>query len=469
MTRSSQTRTLSIRGLPWLSAALAASVLGLLALPAEAETPDTAEAVTNGPTSAASTESATSADEEMALFMAFNDALQEVYRQAPESNLLTQLASYRRLTEEFGGQTDDVDEILGSFVSWKLSAIGQIAEAHRVFDQTTTEPPPSVEGLAELRRSLEGYEATDALDALVEAAAGERAIFVNEGHHIPQHRMLTLLLLPRLRAAGFTHFAAETLSESMEELAERGHPVPKTGTYSDEPLYGELIRTALRLGFEVVKYESGGPPSKREPGQARNLAERVFAVDPEARLVVHLGYGHNRESADSAGGAGAMAFHFAAKTGIDPLTIDQTVFTERSTRDLEHPLYAELCGDHEDAAPVVLVDTSGGLWSEPGGNRDVTVCHPRTRLEQGRPTWMALGGSRKPIAIDPEFCGEVSPCLVEARWHTEAANAIPADRIEVRTDAPRPVLLLPEGRFRIEASSVEGESLGVTEVLVPGE
>src|SRR5690242_7139025 len=136
------------------------------------------------------------------------------------------------------------------------------------------------------------WQAADAVDAIVEAAAHRRVVMINEAHHDAHTRLLTLELLPRLRALGFTHLAVEALTEDGDALRERGYPTVRSGTeYLREPVYGELVREALRLGYVLVPYDLANGDD-REAQQARKLYREVLAGNPKARLLVHAGYAH---------------------------------------------------------------------------------------------------------------------------------------------------------------------------------
>lgn len=129
---------------------------------------------------------------------------------------------------------------------------------------------------------------------------------------------------------GFTHFAAEALDKRDTELAHRGYALATSGSeYLREPLYGDIVREAIRLGFVIVPYESSDmTPKIRENSQADNLYRRVFMADPAARLFVHAGYAHIDKAP---GGLGEdvrpMAMELKRLSGFDPLSINQTVFS----------------------------------------------------------------------------------------------------------------------------------------------
>jgi peptidase S41-like protein len=304
-----------------------------------------------------------------------------------------------------------------------------------------------------------GYVWRDAVQAIRTLAAGRRAVFINEAHNVPRHRALTAQLLEALRADGFTHFAAETLNDKDTNLDARGYPLMETtGYYTDEPLYGDLVRTAHRLGFKVVAYEDTKPcadpdpwvcVNRREDTQAANLVARVVQADPTARLVVHAGYGH----IDELGRPGwvPMGRRFRERAGIDPLTVDQVMMSERVPRERENPNYAAVAD--KLSSPVVLLGADGMPWVEPSrpGAYDVQVFTPRTRFVDGRPDWLTLGGRRRPVRPRRGLCGATRPCLIQAFSQSEGTQAVPIDQIEIRAAGAYPPLLLPKGRFLIRA------------------
>ncbi|MEO1085342.1 MAG: hypothetical protein AAFY88_13975, partial [Acidobacteriota bacterium] len=303
---------------------------------------------------------------------------------------------------------------------------------------------------------------------IVEASKGRRAVMINEAHHIPQHRALTRRLLPALREIGFTHFASETLSPHLEHLGEKRYPTSATGLYTDEPLYADLVREAIALGFTVVPYEAVGDEEHkdRELSQAQKLKKEVIDASPEARVLVHLGYAHNRESAVAFRGQPSMAYHFQEITGLDPLTVDQVILTERSTRDLEYPLYEELCGDVTGPGGVAFRNPEGELWSLPNTDRDITVCSPRSVELEGRPTWLALGGLRRFVPLDESLCEGLEVCVVEARVEGEGPDAIPIDRVLVRAGEPVKALALPTGSFKILVQAEDGTAVRAAQLVV---
>jgi hypothetical protein len=306
-----------------------------------------------------------------------------------------------------------------------------------------------------------GYRRVDAADAIVELARTRRIVLINEAHHVAQTRMLTLALLPRLRALGYTHFAAEGLDERDRDLATRGYPVNASGTYVREPLYGEIVRSALKLGFVVVPYEAtsaNADESERESEQARHLMERVFNTHPQARLFVHAGYAHVHKRAGYLD-AEPMRVHLQRMSGFEPLSIDQTVLrpidAAREYRD-----YDTLRQRFAIAAPSLLLARDGKPWSlEPEYYDASVLLPPPAQRIVGRPDWLTLDGAREPVAIDLDVSEQHLPYVLEARYVGENDKAVPADRLPIESATRQAVLFLRPGSYRISASDSAGHSL----------
>jgi hypothetical protein len=333
---------------------------------------------------------------------------------------------------------------------------GDYAGAHRYADlldePRTAGPGPSPAS------ALDGYKPVSALQAIVAAAEIRQAVMVNEAHHVPQHRAFTLQLLVALRKKGFNYFAAETLKPD-PGLAERRYPTKETGLYIGEPLYGDLVRAALRLGYQVVAYEAeafvpGMEREVRERDQAQHLSERIFQKDPKARVLVLAGYDHIMEESSPKW----MAAFFKEKTGIDPLTVNQQAMSEHSSPELEEPVYRGAVERGLVSEPVVFRNAAGSLWSQSKAV-DMAVFHPRSRYESGRPTWLQMGGLRSPLLLPAGVCGPVPRCLVKARPVNEGTDAIPIDQIIVDAEKPPPALMLPKGNFVIRVEDAKGNPL----------
>lgn len=305
------------------------------------------------------------------------------------------------------------------------------------------------------------WQASDAADTIVRLAAGRRIVMVNEAHHDARTRALTLALLPRLKAAGFTHFAAEALHDVDPDLAKRGYPTPASGSqYLHEPLYGEIVRQALKLGFVVVPYESDAATmAEREAGQARQLYRKVFQADPKARLFIHAGYAHIDKTPGNLGlGVEPMAMRLRELTGFDPLSIDQTRWRDIGFSAGKDP-YRQLIALYRPQKAVVLTRRdNGSAWTADPARHDVDVLLPGPG-HQRRPRWLDLDGRRVSHLITTDLCSGHLPCVIEARYASESNDAIPADRYTFLVPDSMNSLYLYPGQYRLHAWDREGHTL----------
>jgi hypothetical protein len=316
--------------------------------------------------------------------------------------------------------------IFGQYLSWYQSFLGDYPAAMNSFSiaqtpQPDDRPSPLAQG---------EYVARPALEAIPELARNDQIVLLNEAHNVALTRSLTVPLLSRLYAEGFRYFAAETLQQSDTGLQARGYPTDGSGFYTEEPIYAEMVRTALKLGFKVIAYEATSDATSadaRETEQARHLYESVFAHNPHARLVINAGYDHIVKSGRYLGGQ-SMAEHLEKLTGAPMLSIDQTAMYPHPLNKGDHPYYTAVMKTLQPDAPIVFVDASGKPWSLRAAY-DVTVFFPPEKLERGRPTWLSLGGLRHPHLVSADECHGHYPCLVEARYGNEGPDAIPADRM----------------------------------------
>jgi hypothetical protein len=326
------------------------------------------------------------------------------------------------------------------------------------------------------------YKMLDALDALDAATTNRQVVMINEEHRTPFHRALTQQMLARLYRKGFRYFAAETLTSGNlpnapedTELERRGYPVQKTGFYTADPLYADAVRTALKLGYKVVPYESIDPNcaapddnpelcnDRRERGQAQNLVDRILKNDPRAKIFVHVGRGHNSKARIS-DNFNFMAYYFRELSGIDPFTIDQLRFSERRDAAMEQPLYRFLTKNDLLAKPGVFQNANGKFYVQSDGY-DALVFHPRMKYEAGRATFLQSMLGRKATKVDTKklklatrgqrFAAN-EPILIQGFYAAETDEAVPVDQIILNPDKPVPALMLPAGKFRIRAMDKTG-------------
>jgi hypothetical protein len=358
-----------------------------------------------------------------------------------QPNLLATYEFYKRHLND----SPELRSVTVQVMAGLAATMGAYEQAESLYPNPIGEVRPSGPLLAP-----ENYVAVDAADEIVALAHDRRIVMVNEAHHLAQTRLLTLELLPKLRRLGFTHFAAEAIDAHDEALASRGYPNDKTGSYVQEPIFGEIVRTALRLGFVVVPYESlrtDADPDRRENDQARHIVDRVFARSPNARLFVEAGYSHIHKRADQFF-TEPLAQRLAQRTHYTPLCVDQTVM--RAAAGKESGNYTHLIDVFHITAPTVLVARDTQLsWSTSPALFDVSVILPPPHDVDGRPDWLTLGGTRLPIHVTVP--STTRPYLVEARYAAENDDAVPADRELIDHAAAFPTLYLKPGDYRLRA------------------
>lgn len=339
------------------------------------------------------------------------------------------LAQYVFMRDAYANNNDFAFRVIfNQYLSWYQTWVGNYPGARNSF--SIVQKAAGDDSASPLEEG--GYRAEPAVEAIARLAKGRQAVFFNENHSNPQTRSLTVQMLARLRAEGFDSFASETLyPDDMEDLNKRGYTTSASGFYTEEPVYADMINAAIKLGYRVYAYESSDSTGDaREADQARNLKRQVFKEHPDARLVVNAGYAHIQEHGKYLDGK-AMAQHFARITDIDPLTIEQTMLISHEKTASDHPYYRAVMVKLAPSQPIVFVDKDDKPWSLKQGAYDVSVFFPEQQLQKGRPTWLDLGGLRKPFEVTGHMCDEQYPCMVEARPVGQPESAVPADRLVI--------------------------------------
>ena len=142
-----------------------------------------------------------------------------------------------------------------------------------------------------------------------------------------------------------------------------------------------------------------------------------------------------------------MAGRLKEYTQINPFTIDQTQFAEKSERKYNHPYIAMVNKNF----PVVLKDENGNLFNGKKGNDqvDIRIIHPETQYINNRPNWLLSIGNRKEYHIE-NFKITQYPLLVLAYRKDEFANnGVPVDIVEILENENIPSLILGNGSYEI--------------------
>ena len=237
----------------------------------------------------------------------------------------------------------------------------------------------------------------------------------------------------------------------------------------------------------------------REAGQAQNLFDRVFAHDPNARLVVAAGYAHIDKATGRLGAARPMAMALEKLTGIEPLSIDQAQFIQAGDDpgDDYHQLQARFPATSSE---VLLDRQTGKPWTAAPKLYDVSVIAPPASPTQAfeedlagpsegrfryvssgmrlagqsfvafteiqRPQWLDLGGERRAYPVSTRLCRNLVPCVVEAHYAAEGDDAVPADIYAFFKTMSSTKLYLEPGRYRLRAWNAAGTTLSQTDIVV---
>lgn len=410
-----------------------------------------------------------------------------------QNNYITPLIELKAMEDKYLASPIWAEPYLESMIlleGW----VGDYEEAYK-YENMLYETSPVYKQIKNSRKNeipdagkspLADYKMLDPLDAIEMVAATRQVIMINEEHHTPFHRATTLQLLKRLYDKGFRYFAVEALytddkrlrSKEDTELNNRKFPTHQTGYYTDDPVFADAVRTALKLGYKVVPYEAPAIcepgvdrntcSERRERGQAQNIYDRTLKNDPQAKILVHVGRAHNSKFVGK-DNSKFMASYFQEITGIVPFTIDQLHFSERLNTANEYPLYRYLTRNNLLLKTSVYQAADGSFFNQTAEGNDMVIFHPRMRYEMGRATFLKMNGLRKAQKINlkrlklqasKNSFGGSEPVLVQAFYKQESADAVPVDQVILYPNKQIPVLMLPKGSFKIRAIDETGEIVG---------
>ena len=293
------------------------------------------------------------------------------------------------------------------------------------------------------------YVKVNAADYINQKAKESQIVIINEAHHNPSHRVFTKSLLKKLFDQGYTNLGLEALSSHSvldSSLNKRKYPIQKTGYYTKDPQFGDLIRTALEIGYHVFPYESeNGSGKQREIEQAKNI-QKVIQEKPNEKFLIHCGYDHALEGSIKSWEK-AMAGRLTEYTGINPLTITQTAYRERSEHKFSPPLLKAL----DPKEPTILIDQNNNSLKHIRKEAwiDIVVFHPITKYVNNRPNWLFENDNKNiPIRLDDieiEF-----PVMVLAfKKGEDISIAVPMDITEITNKSEKVNLGLKKGIYDI--------------------
>ncbi|MET3035519.1 hypothetical protein ABXT08_05430 [Chryseobacterium sp. NRRL B-14859] len=288
----------------------------------------------------------------------------------------------------------------------------------------------------------------NARDYILDRASDEKIIIINEAHHNASHRTFSSSLLQGLYDKGYRYLGIETLDNDdpshTDSLQIRKFATASSGFYSREPEFGNFIYNALKIGFKLFPYEADGNGKEREIGEARNIYD-FMQKNREGKYLIYCGYEHAYEGVHRSWEK-TMAARLSDLTGLNPFTIDQTQFSEKSLPKYNEPLLRLV----KNTEPVVLTDHNQSVYN--GENKelftDIKIIHPVTKYVKGRPDWM-LRGSRKFFKLSSSAISEYPALVLAYRKGEFENNGIPADILELTDSKDSRFLILDKGNYEI--------------------
>ena len=384
---------------------------------------------------------------EMQSFQYANKLITNIKSSKEYVSVLNQLLSH----PEYFKYRDYMD-----MLAWWYSYVGIPGKAIEIEDQ-----------IFPIKRHTDSFPASDylikdAVKTIVERSVGQQVIMVNEEHRMPLHRVLTLQLLQPLFEKGYRYLAVETLSYD-SALIRTGYPHLKSGTYSKDPVFAEMLRTAISIGYTLVPYDIKKVPDDyaimnpmqrqmfREEEQAKNIIKNILKKDPKAKIIIQGGRDHIAEiyemqsmGADSFR-IGVMAGAFKYFSGINPFTIDQMRHAEHSKTAFESSIFQWWRKQKKVMGSSIFVNKKTGSFLTDGEQLyDLTIVPSPAKYIDGRPDWLVDMPQRKKLYIDVSHYqpGGSEYFMVQAIYANEDQYAYLKDRKKV-------LLLLKSGNYFI--------------------
>lgn len=294
------------------------------------------------------------------------------------------------------------------------------------------------------------YARKSAIEYITDQSKLHQIVIINEAHHNSFHRIFTTSLLQKLYDNGYKNLGLEALEngEKIDSLLEeRNYPVQTSGFYTKDPQFGSLVRTALSIGYTVFPYEQTTHLNgkDREIAQAKNI-QKVMESKPGEKFLIHCGFEHVLEGKHP-GWEKTMAARLSEYTSIDPLTINQTLYSESSKPTMNHPLLNAL----DVAVSTVLIDGKNTPYRyERGSNwADIAVFHPISTYEDDRPNWLFKNGNRRTSISLEEIDMEFPVMILAFNMDEDINTAVPVDITEVESQKKYGILGLKKGKYTI--------------------
>lgn len=311
----------------------------------------------------------------------------------------------------------------------------------------------------------------DALPLIIDSAAKTRIVIISEAHHIPTHRLLTYTLLKDLYDNGYRYLALETLTDTSG--LSLGRPLSSLdGYYTIEPIFGNLVRYAISLGFSIISYDCVVCTSSndREEKAADNLI-RLLKTNPESKILIHVGYAHGSQRSNG-DFFKPLGYRLKKALGIDPLTIDQHSMRESTLKSIDLFLRDYLVKKYKIDRPMAVFLGNKPFSIDGNVNRpfDFTVINPDftdfSKYYLSKHTNLV----NKAISIKRKESesGTILQLysVLETKRVKEIDRIIPSFQFLLRRSITSLYPLVPKGMYQLVVRSAENKILSKRSIMI---
>jgi hypothetical protein len=258
----------------------------------------------------------------------------------------------------------------------------------------------------QLNLLFKDYNMLSAEKFIIKQAENCHFILLNEAHYNSQNRAFTSNLLEPLWNKGFRYLAIETLGYEDSSLMKRKYPIEKTGFYSKDPVFGNMIRKAIKIGFKLIPYEINISTNEKElkgslrdSVQAKNIYERTVLKDRKGKVIVHAGYDHVSKYGGS--NYSPMGYQLKKLTNKKILAIDQETMGEKTVKDKMHPFYRYVINNYEFDNSIIFTNVEQKILLDDITvlGYDLQIYHPSTIFINHRPNWLLEEENNKIVPI----------------------------------------------------------------------
>ena len=315
------------------------------------------------------------------------------------------------------------------------------------------------------------YKNRSAKDYILDQAKDSKVIFINTHKYAPETKIYLQELLPELKAQGYNKLLVADLATD-SKINELGYPVIEDGFLIREPVYGNLLRSAIANDIKVQSYKaSKGQLTKansivsrnRQAGSSKSLltqsalhwahamnANRIVKASGGSKVIVLTNYDGIEEI--STDGVRRMASWFKEFANTNPLTIDLTTMRDQCP-EFENPIYRTTAHNNPQVYlrnDIVFIQKEfDAQKNEKIKPCDIQVFMPQNKELQSRPHYLYRQNAKAQKVLPSKY-GVGFPCLIFAFPEGEDIDsAVPVDIIEMKSAASQTPLVLKSGKYTL--------------------